>query len=59
MSFYVVLVPVCLFCFSNHLENYSEARQKLKNYNKNGTAVLQSEDEGPTAKRRRTKTKYV
>lgn len=52
MSFYVVLVPVCLFCFSNHLENYSEARQKLKDYNKND---LQSEDEGPTAKRRRTK----
>ncbi|XP_026065995.1 uncharacterized protein LOC113048414 isoform X2 [Carassius auratus] len=40
------------------VDDFSKARQKLKDYNRNGTAVLQSEDEGPMAKRRRKATHY-
>ncbi|XDV21810.1 hypothetical protein PO909_026830 [Leuciscus waleckii] len=40
------------------VDDFSKARQKLKDYNRNGTAVLQSEDEGSMAKRRRKATHY-
>nr|XP_055024410.1 uncharacterized protein LOC129414393 isoform X3 [Misgurnus anguillicaudatus] len=39
-------------------DDFSKARQKLKDYNRNGTAVLQSEDEGSMTKRRRKATRY-
>nr|XP_055024411.1 uncharacterized protein LOC129414393 isoform X4 [Misgurnus anguillicaudatus] len=40
------------------VDDFSKARQKLKDYNRNGTAVLQSEDEGSMTKRRRKATRY-
>ncbi|XP_077063416.1 uncharacterized protein LOC143715473 [Siphateles boraxobius] len=40
------------------VDDFSKARQKLKDYNRNGTAVLQSEDESSMAKRRRKATHY-
>ncbi|XP_051992166.1 uncharacterized protein LOC127650639 isoform X1 [Xyrauchen texanus] len=41
------------------VDDFSKARQKLKDYNRNGTAVLQSEDESSMAKRRRKATHYL
>ncbi|XP_067313960.1 uncharacterized protein [Pseudorasbora parva] len=40
------------------VDDFSKARQKLKDHNRNGTSVLQSEDEGSMAKRRRKATHY-
>ncbi|XP_039521711.1 uncharacterized protein LOC120475065 isoform X1 [Pimephales promelas] len=40
------------------VDDFSKARQKLKDYNRNGTTVLQSEDESSMTKRRRKVTHY-
>lgn len=63
-SFVLNYLHICLslfflIFFFIIVDDFSKARQKLKDYNKNGTSVLQSEDEGSMAKRRRKATQYV